>query len=199
MTRGFHDRIRLNTAISNVTRTEKSIHVSHNEGTETFDQIVFACHSDQVLQLLSNPSDKEKRILGDLLYQENDVILHSDASLMPKKSLSWASWNFLAGENEQDQPPLVSYCMNILQGLSGSTPFLVSLNARDKIDPEKIIGEYQYAHPVYSLAGMEAQMRRKEICGRDRIHFCGAYWYNGFHEDGVKSALDIGKKFGVSL
>ena len=199
MTSGFKDQIRLSTPVNSVVRDDSWIEVNHATGKETFDQLVFACHSDQALDLLKNASIEEKAILGELLYQQNDVILHSDASLMPKKSLSWASWNFLAGEQEHNDPTLVTYCMNILQGIASDQPFLVSLNARHKIDPEKIIGEYDYTHPVYSVAGMEAQSRRNEISGVGRIHYCGAYWYNGFHEDGVRSALDIGEKFGVSL
>ena len=199
MTSGFKDQIRLSTPVNSVVRDDSWIEVNHATGKETFDQLVFACHSDQALDLLKNASIEEKAILGELLYQQNDVILHSDASLMPKKSLSWASWNFLAGEQEHNDPTLVTYCMNILQGIASDQPFLVSLNARHKIDPEKIIGEYDYSHPVYSVAGMKAQSRRNEISGVGRIHYCGAYWYNGFHEDGVRSALDIGEKFGVSL
>ena len=199
ITSKFKDRIRLSTPVSSVIRNDSCIEVNHASGKETFDQLVFACHSDQALELLKNASIEEKGILGELRYQLNDVILHSDASLMPKKSLSWASWNFQAGEQEHNDPPLVTYCMNILQGIASDQPFLVSLNARHKIDPEKIIGEYNYAHPVYSVAGMEAQSRRNEISGIGRIHYCGAYWYSGFHEDGVRSALDIGEKFGVYL
>ena len=199
MTSGFKDQIRLSTPVNSVVRDDSWIEVNHATGKETFDQLVFACHSDQALDLLKNASIEEKAILGELLYQQNDVILHSDASLMPKKSLSWASWNFLAGEQEHNDPTLVTYCMNILQGIASDQPFLVSLNARHKIDPEKIIGEYDYTHPVYSVAGMKAQSRRNEISGVGRIHYCGAYWYNGFHEDGVRSALDIGEKFGSSL
>ena len=199
MTSGFKDQIRLSTPVNSVVRDDSWIEVNHATGKETFDQLVFACHSDQALDLLKNASIEEKAILGELLYQQNDVILHSDASLMPTKSLSWASWNFLAGEQEHNDPTLVTYCMNILQGIASDQPFLVSLNARHKIDPEKIIGEYNYAHPVYSVAGMKAQCRRNEISGVGRIHYCGAYWYNGFHEDGVRSALDIGEKFGASL
>ena len=199
MISGFKDQIRLSTPVNSVVRDDSWIEVNHATGKETFDQLVFACHSDQALDLLKNASIEEKAILGELLYQQNDVILHSDASLMPKKSLSWASWNFLAGEQEHNDPTLVTYCMNILQGIASDQPFLVSLNARHKIDPEKIIGEYDYTHPVYSVAGMKAQSRRNEISGVGRIHYCGAYWYNGVHEDGVRSALDIGEKFGVSL
>jgi len=199
MTAGFRDHIRLNTPVTSVSRHDSHIEVVHSAGTETFDQVIFACHSDQALKLLGNASASEKDILRNLLYQENDVILHFDDSIMPRKTLSWASWNFLAGEQENDEPPLVTYCMNTLQDIKSDTPFLVSLNARHKIDPEKIIGEYNYSHPVYSLSGMEAQTRKEEISGADRIHYCGAYWYNGFHEDGVRSALDVGEKFGVAL
>ncbi len=199
MTSKFKDRTKLSTPVSSVIRNDSCIEVNHASGKETFDQLVFACHSDQALELLKNASIEEKGILGELRYQLNDVILHSDASLMPKKSLSWASWNFLAGEQEHNDPPLVTYCMNILQDIASDQPFLVSLNARHKIDPEKIMGEYNYAHPVYSVAGMKAQSRRNEISGIGRIHYCGAYWYSGFHEDGVRSALDIGENFGVYL
>ncbi|MDD9959357.1 MAG: FAD-dependent oxidoreductase [Gammaproteobacteria bacterium] len=199
LTAGFRDRIRLNTPVTSVLRQESHVEVTCDSGTETFDQVIFACHSDQALALLANANPAEKDILSDLEYQENDVILHCDDSLMPKKPLSWASWNFLAGEHKNDEPPLVTYSMNILQGIKSDDPFLVSLNARHKIDSKKIIGEYIYAHPVYSLKGMRAQARRNEISGLDRIHYCGAYWYNGFHEDGVRSALDVGEKFGAKL
>ncbi|MDD9890641.1 MAG: FAD-dependent oxidoreductase [Gammaproteobacteria bacterium] len=199
LTAGFRDRIRLNTPVTSVLRQESHVEVTCDSGTETFDQVIFACHSEQALALLANANPAEKDILSDLEYQENDVILHCDDSLMPKKPLSWASWNFLAGEHKNDEPPLVTYSMNILQGIKSDDPFLVSLNARHKIDSKKIIGEYIYAHPVYSLKGMRAQARRNEISGLDRIHYCGAYWYNGFHEDGVRSALDVGEKFGAKL
>ena len=199
MTCGFKDRIRLGTPVRSVVRKLSHIQVNYTSGTENFDEVIFACHSDQALALLSNANTKEKDILGDLHYQENDVILHSDDSLMPKKPLSWASWNFLAGDRTRDEPPLVTYCMNILQSIKSQLPLLVSLNARDRIDSDKIIGEYNYSHPVYSLTGMKSQLRRNEICGVDRIHYCGAYWYSGFHEDGVRSALDVSEKFGASL
>ena len=149
--------------------------------------------------MLSNPTKDETSILGDLAYQANDVILHMDASIMPKKSLSWESWNFLAGQSELNQAPIVTYCMNILQGIHSTRPFLVTLNARHKIDPEKILQEFIYDHPVYSTESVAAQNRRKEICGTDRIHYCGAYWYSGFHEDGVHSALDVCERFGEAL
>lgn len=199
MTANFRDRIKLNTPVLEVVRTDQCIQVLSHEGEEEFDQLVMACHSDQALNLLHQPTAKEVSILGAMGYQDNDVILHHDAALMPRQSLSWASWNFLTGEASRNEPPLVTYCMNILQGLSSSSPFLVSLNARHKIDPEKILQEFSYAHPVFSKESMAAQLRRKEICGVDRIHYCGAYWHSGFHEDGVRSALEVCERFGLTL
>jgi predicted NAD/FAD-binding protein len=203
MTAPFADRIRLSSPVRSVQRHQDSVQLSYDQNgdqhTEQFDQVIFACHSDQTLNILSQPSDTESELLGSLGYQENDVILHSDASIMPNRPRAWASWNFLSGENAERDAPIVTYCMNILQGFATQTPMLVSLNARHLIDPAKIHGEYNYAHPVYSLESMAAQSRRAEICGVDRIHYCGAYWYNGFHEDGVRSALDVCQRFGESL
>jgi uncharacterized protein len=185
--------------VQRVTRLETGIELEVAGASHHFDEVILACHSDQALAMLSNPTKDETSILGDLAYQANDVILHMDASIMPKKSLSWASWNFLAGQSELNQAPIVTYCMNILQGIHSTRPFLVTLNARHKIDPEKILQEFIYDHPVYSTESVAAQNRRKEICGTDRIHYCGAYWYSGFHEDGVHSALDVCERFGEAL
>ena len=199
MTRTFRDRIQLNSPVESITRFEKHVEVVTRGKTETFDQVVLACHSNQALAMLSEPSADEQRILGTMAYQANDVILHTDTNLLPKRGRAWASWNFLAGSSADDQPPLVSYCMNILQGIDSKENFIVSLNARDKIDPQKILGEYCYDHPVYSTESIAAQQQRESICGKNRTHYCGAYWYNGFHEDGVKSALDVGARFGECL
>lgn len=199
MTAGFKAKIRLQTPVRSVRRQQAGIAVSTDQGTEYFDQLVFACHSDQALGILENPSEQETEILGDLQYQDNEVILHQDASIMPRRPLAWASWNFLAGDTETNTLPIVTYCMNILQGLNSSEPFLVTLNPQDKLDPGKILRRFNYAHPVYSMASRSAQQRREEICGQDRIHYCGAYWYNGFHEDGVRSALDVCTRFGEAL
>lgn len=199
LTAGLADRLKLNSPVQQVTRTESGVELKVSGTVQLFDQVILACHSDQALALLSDASSAETTILGDLGYQENDVILHMDASIMPRKSLSWASWNFLAGQSALNQAPIVTYCMNILQGIHSTRPFLVTLNARDKIDPEKILQEFRYDHPVYSQESVKAQSRREEICGKDRIHYCGAYWYSGFHEDGLRSALDVCARFGESL
>ena len=199
MTAGFADRIRLRTPVHSVTRGEDSTTINSGAGSEHFDELVMACHSNQALALLSDANDLEREILGAMDYQDNNVILHNDVSIMPTRPLAWASWNFLAGESGEQDLPLVTYCMNILQGLNSAEPFLVSLNAKHKIDPEKALREFTYAHPIYSAASSAAQVRRGEICGHNRTHFCGAYWYNGFHEDGVRSALDVAERFGQSL
>jgi predicted NAD/FAD-binding protein len=199
MTAGFADRIRLSAPVHSVTRDEASISITSGSGTERFDEVILACHSDEALTLLQDASNLEQEILGAMGYQENSVILHTDDSFMPSRKLAWASWNFLAGEGGDRDLPLVTYCMNILQGLNSPEPFLVSLNAGHKINPEKTLREFTYAHPIYSAESSAAQGRRTEICGHNRTHFCGAYWYNGFHEDGVRSALDVAERFGQSL
>ncbi len=199
MTEGFADKIHLNSPVTRLSRGANGVTIEVAGSTQVFDEVIVASHSDQALSLLDNPSHSETSILGDLGYQANDVILHMDASIMPKKSLSWASWNFLAGQSQLDQAPVVTYCMNILQGIHSTRPFLVTLNGRDKIDPAKILQEFTYDHPVYSKQSVIAQQRRSEICGVDGIHYCGAYWYSGFHEDGVRSALDVCKRFDISL
>lgn len=199
MVSDFKQQIRLQTPVHAVRRQQARIAVSTDRGTDYFDHVVFACHSDQALAILENPSARESDILGNLQYQDNEVILHQDASIMPDRPLAWASWNFLAGDSEAHALPVVTYCMNILQGLNTSEPFLVTLNPGNRLKPEKILRRFNYAHPVYSVASQAAQQRRHEICGQDRIHYCGAYWYNGFHEDGVRSALDVCKRFGESM
>ncbi len=199
ITAPFRDRIHLSSPVTSVRRLQQGVELSIKGEAQRFDQVIMACHSDQALQLLADPSAAESAILGDLDYQANDVILHTDATIMPNKSLAWASWNFLADKTAHNAPPIVTYCMNILQGIHTTRPFLVSLNARHRIAPHKILQEFTYHHPVYSLESMTAQGRRDEVCGVDRIHYCGAYWYNGFHEDGVRSALDVCKRFGESL
>ena len=139
MTDSFRDRIRLSSPIRAVTRKEASVSLTTDAGTETFDQVIFACHSDQALALLQDASEQENEVLGAIAYQDNSVILHTDVGLMPKRKLAWASWNFLAGETATHQLPLVTYSMNILQGVQSPEPFLVSLNAKHKINPDKIL------------------------------------------------------------
>lgn len=199
MIRGFEENIRLSTPVKSVVRLETDIQIILENGqVQTFDEVIFACHSDQALEILKTPSEAEKRVLSSIPYRENEVILHRDEALLPEIPEAVASWNYhLSGDRAL--PASVTYSMNILQCLPVDAPqFCVTLNNTQKIDPDKVIGTYRYSHPVFSLNMVEAQSLRSTMCGVDRIHYCGAYWYNGFHEDGVRSALDVCKRFEVS-
>lgn len=201
LTRSFTDRIKLNSPVKSVTRTDQGLAVTIENGESgIFDEVVFACHSDQALRMLAEPTDAQKAVLGAIPYAENDVVLHTDTKQLPDRQLAWASWNYrLTGSpEEQVRPAAVTYNMNILQRLITPETFCVSLNS-PSIDQQKVLGQYRYAHPQFSETMVAAQGQRHTICGVDHMHFCGAYWYNGFHEDGVRSALDVCKRFGEEL
>ncbi|UCJ18622.1 FAD-dependent oxidoreductase [Pseudomonas sp. MM211] len=194
----FKERIRLNCPVQRVERDSEGVTLHSSAGVERFDKVIFACHSDQALALLAQPSAAEQAILGDLPYSTNDVVLHTDTRLLPKRRLAWASWNYRLGGSEQ-RPAAVTYDMNILQGIASDTTFCVSLNQTEAIDPSTILARYSYAHPQYSIAGIAAQARWEELQDSQHSYFCGAYWANGFHEDGVVSALRVASAFGESL
>jgi predicted NAD/FAD-binding protein len=189
LTASFRDRIRLNTPVEQVRRLKRSVRVKPcNSPEETFDWVVFACHSDQALAMLSDPGTAEKDILGAIPYQENSVYLHTDSIMMPKRKLAWAAWNYHVTAAPAERVA-VTYNMNILQGLDAAEPVMVTLNHTRNINPAKVIKRLTYHHPVYTTAGAKAQARHGEISGVNRTLYCGAYWRNGFHEDGVVSAL----------
>ncbi len=190
------DRIRCNQQVEGVSRHADGVTVVSNGQSESFDQVILACHSDQALGMLSDASDREQDILGALPYQANDVILHTDRSLLPRTRRAWASWNYRI-DTDRSRPSTLTYHMNRLQGLQAPVDFCVTLNQRDAIDPASIRGEYVYEHPVYTLAADAARQRRAEISGVSHTLYCGAYWYNGFHEDGVRSAIDVVRQLGV--
>ncbi|SDS18896.1 NAD(P)/FAD-dependent oxidoreductase [Pseudomonas oryzae] len=198
LTASFRERIRLNCPVWLVERDEDGVTLLSPAGRERFDKVVFACHSDQALALLAAPSPAERQILGALRYADNDVVLHTDTRLLPQRPLAWASWNYRLGGPAR-QPAAVTYNMNILQGIEAAKTFCVSLNQTAAIDPAKILGRYNYAHPQYSLAGIAAQARWRELYGQQHTFYCGAYWANGFHEDGVVSALRVADAFGERL
>ena len=195
---GFAEHIRLNCPVQRVERDAEGVTLHSAAGVERFDKVVFACHSDQALALLATPSAAERDILGALRYADNDVVLHTDTRVLPKRRLAWASWNYRLGGPTR-QPAAVTYNMNILQGIRSATTFCVSLNQTDAIDPAHILGRYRYAHPQYSLDGLRAQARWQELLGEQHSYYCGAYWANGFHEDGVVSALRVAEAFGERL
>ncbi|MGQ7959107.1 NAD(P)/FAD-dependent oxidoreductase [Pseudomonas sp. SP16.1] len=198
LTASFAERIRLNCPVQRVERDADGVTLHSAAGTERFDKVVFACHSDQALALLAEPSAAETDILGALPYADNEVVLHTDTRLLPRRKAAWASWNYRLG-GASEQPAAVTYNMNILQGIDSATTFCVSLNQSAAIDPAKVLARFRYAHPQYSLAGSAAQARWEELLGARHSYFCGAYWANGFHEDGVVSALRVARAFGEAL
>lgn len=205
--RPFRERIRLNCPVRTVERRSGSVEVVSEERrsdesarrrTEQFDQVVFAVHSDQALAMLKRPSPRERDILGAIGYQENEAVLHTDASLLPNRKSVWASWNYHILSGGKDRVA-VTYHMNTLQGLRAPREFCVTLNRSEDIDPAAIIQRITYHHPHFTTASVAAQRRHHEIDGVDRISYCGAYWGYGFHEDGVVSALAVCRRFGKEL
>ncbi|MBS4432030.1 FAD-dependent oxidoreductase [Pectobacterium punjabense] len=189
--------IHLHTPVSQVIRDDSGITLHTAEQAYRFDQVIFACHSDQALALLETSTSDERRILGGIRYQPNHVILHTDTQLLPHNHRAWASWNYRLPVDQalSHSRASVTYNMNILQGFRSSTTFCVSLNPQQDIDPDKTLHHAVYHHPVFTQQTTEYQQQRERINGHHRSWFCGAYWYNGFHEDGVKSALDVISQF----
>jgi predicted NAD/FAD-binding protein len=195
----FADRIRTGCPVQKVRREAGAVEVLCKNGSaKRFDQVIMAAHSDQVLAMLETPNPLEREILEAIPYQENLVMLHTDRSILPMRSWLWSSWNYLISQREQ-RLATVTYDMNILQGITSPHEFCVTLNKPDGIAPDAVIGKYLYHHPIYTTAAPAAQKRHAEVSGTDRIHYCGAYWGYGFHEDGVRSALAVCKKFGKEL
>lgn len=189
--RGDRLRLRLNAPVQNVIRRQDGVTLQLASGEQHFDQAIFACHSAQALDMLADPTSAEREILGDIGWQQNEVVLHSDPRWLPVRKRAWASWNYRLSEQDQASA-CVTYNMNILQGLPADAPqFCVTLNPPTPVDPRFVWKRMVYEHPLFNPQSWSAQMRREEINGRQRSWFCGAYWYNGFHEDGVRSALDV--------
>ncbi|WP_287597268.1 FAD-dependent oxidoreductase [Thermomonas sp.] len=188
---------RLRCPVRSVVRDDYGVLVESAAGSERFDQLVLACHSDQALALLADASVNERDVLGAIAYQPNDVVLHTDASLLPRNRKAWAAWNaFLPGDPEA--PCTVSYCMNLLQGLHSPDPFVVTLNRSEAIAPDKVLRRLRYHHPVYDAASVAAQQRKAAIQGHNHTWFAGAYWGWGFHEDGMRSAMEVAAGLGVA-
>lgn len=196
---GFADKIQLNTDIKSVTRDEQGATITFADGQQAlFDKVIFACHSDQALALLGDACEQENKVLGAIPYTENSVVLHTDVSLLPDRKAAWASWNYLLNNNT-DKAAVVTYQMNILQGIKSDTQFCVTLNHLEGINQSKILREFTYHHPVFNQQSIAAQQQKHTVDGQNNTYFCGAYWYNGFHEDGVRSAVDVAKQLGVEF
>lgn len=195
----LRERTHLNSPVTSVKRDDEGVTLVANGQNHCFDQVIFGCHSDQALAMLDDATEDERNILGAIAYQKNDVVLHTDASVLPSNRLAWAAWNYMIPEHST-QPVSVTYNMNVLQNFDDAPEtFCVTLNRSRDINPEKVIKRFEYDHPVFTLDAVAAQERYDDIGNRNRTHFCGAYWFNGFHEDGVRSALRVTRAFGVEL
>ena len=188
--------VRMRSAVQSVRRDADGVEVTLRDGRERFDQLVLACHSDQALSLLADADDREHDVLGTIAYQANDTVLHTDASLLPRNRKAWAAWNAHIAR-DVTQACTVSYCMNLLQGIDAPQPLVVTLNRTDAIHPDTILRRMRYEHPVYTHASVAARARKREIQGRRHTWFAGAYWGWGFHEDGMRSAVDVAHALGV--
>ncbi len=189
LTAPFRDRIRLRTPVESVRRLPGCVIVkARGRDAERFDALFLACHSDQALRLLADPSPAERAVLSAIPYQENEAVLHTDTRLLPRKRRAWAAWNYHV-LREPGERVALTYNMNILQGLDAPEPYLVTLNRGDQIDPAKVIKRITYHHPQFTPAGVAAQARQAELNGPLNTYYCGAWWRHGFHEDGVVSAL----------
>ena len=191
-------RVRLGTPIDKIRRETGSVELVGPGGTESFDHVIVATHSDQALRLLSDPDRLESETLGAIRYQPNRATLHTDSRLLPRSRRAWASWNYHRLHADTDRATL-TYHLNQLQGIRSTTPVLVTLNQDDAIDPELVLARMDYSHPVLDSGTVVAQGRHREINGARRTSYCGAYWGNGFHEDGVRSAVDACRALGVTL
>lgn len=199
---GFHGQVRLGCAVTAITRTAQGVVIHDSLGHhETYDHVVIAAHSDQALEMLSDPSADETSVLGDIGYAQNVVYLHRDPSLMPKRRKAWASWNFLrwARESGGGNDVAVTYWMNPLQGIADDKPLFVSLNPPFAPDPSLTFGRYLCDHPVYNAAAFAAQKRIGDIQGKRHTWFAGAWTGYGFHEDGVRSGLAVAKALGATV
>lgn len=200
LTKTFKDRLRLGNGARRLWRMDDAAVVEDSFGqTETFDAVVLACHADQALALIENPTPAESQVLGAFDYQSNEVFLHSDLKLMPKRRAVWSSWNYLANTSTSNQSRIsVTYWLNHLQRLGCERPALVSLNPIEKPDEEHLVAVMRYDHPMFDQKALHAQHRLSEIQGRHRLWFAGAHWGFGFHEDGLLSGLQVAAALGVT-
>lgn len=185
-------QLRLQSPVTRVRRSEQGVHISSRYGEEHYHQLVLACHSDQALALLSDADAAEQSVLGRLPYQRNRAVLHTDASFLPQRRAAWAAWNYRVGRpGQSDQPVMVSYLLNKLQPLPFSQPVIVTLNPYR--EPEQVLAEFDYAHPVFDTAAIAAQCDLAQIQGQRHTWFAGAWAGYGFHEDGLKAGMAVAR------
>ncbi len=193
----FQQRIRTNCPVQQVRRDDSGVTILTNSEEHTFDEVIFACHSDQALRMLERPTSVEQTVLTAFPYEKNDAVLHTDESILPRCRQAWSSWNYRIGQQPETRAT-ITYNMNILQHIQSPHTFCVTLNDTETIDPAKIISRHQYAHPLFTIERASMQALHGRLIRDNRTSFCGAYWGNGFHEDGVNSALAVCRRFGIS-
>ena len=196
----FLDKMKLGCGVVSVTRQADGVEIVDTQGkTATYDQVIFACHSDQAMAMLQNPTQKEREIISAITYQPNKVVLHSDTSFMPKRKAAWASWVYLSEQrNDQNPAMCLSYWMNNLQPLGTDTPMIVTLNPTRMPDASLTHDICTLEHPVFDEAAINAQENLAQIQGKDRIWWCGAWTRYGFHEDGLLSAVNVAEELGAT-
>ncbi len=196
LTASFRHKIHLNRPAQRLERTPTGARITFGDGvTREFDEVILATHSDQALKLLADPSPAEREILGNIPYEPNTAVLHTDETVMPRTRQAWAAWNYLLYPHAQ-QPSSLTYWMNALQRLPTPHNYFVTINPQEPIAPAKIIRTIRYAHPQYTLPSLAARRRLSEINGQRHTHYCGAYFTYGFHEDGAKAGLAVAQRLG---
>jgi len=192
LTAPFAERLRLGVAVREVRRAPAGVRVAWDGGHELFDEVVLACHADQALELLADATPHERRVLAAFPYAANDALLHTDVNVLPRARRAWASWNH-SRETDRERPVSVTYDLSRLQGLATPTPLLLTLNDSGRIAPQHVLQRIRFEHPVFTRDSLGAQAQHAQVSGADRVHFCGAYWRNGFHEDGWVSGLAVAR------
>ena len=197
LTAPYRERVRLEAKIERITRTPAGVEIGFADcAPEYFDEVVLACHAPQTLQLLQDATPAERQVLNGFRTRRNETVLHTDSGLLPRRPQARASWNYHLGT--QRRAATLTYHMNRLQNLPTPEDYCVTLNDTKSVDERRILREMTYFHPLYTLEAVRAQARWAEISGQNRTHFCGAYWFYGFHEDGLNSAIRVAERLGVS-
>lgn len=201
LTASFSGKVRLWGAATSVKADQGRVIITDANGAqETYDRVIFACHADEALAMLQNPTPDQAEVIGAFTYQTNEIVVHADTSFMPKRKSCWASWVYLSEKERDDNPRVsLSYWMNNLQDLDRNHPVIVTLNPGRQPAPSLTYDRHEFSHPVFDVGAIKAQERIKAIQGRNNIWFCGAYQRYGFHEDGLLSAVNVARDMGASI
>lgn len=192
----FRGSLRVGDPVRRVSRDDSGITLQTENGEARFDEVIFACHSDQALSLLADPHPLEQRILNGFPYSQNEAVLHTDVRVLPRARRAWSAWNYRIGVNPEERAT-ITYNMNILQHIESPHTFSVTLNDSELISEDQVISRHRYSHPIFTVERASLQAEHYQLIRSRRTSFCGAYWGNGFHEDGVRSALAVTSAFGV--